>query len=249
VSKFIGSHTSFTCFETCPKQFYHRYIAKDAVFEDSPASRWGNLVHGAMEARLKRNEPLPEEMKKYEVYAAALGGKPLLIEEPLGVDLFRRPEKFWGEDVWFRGKPDVVVLDGRNPTAVIFDWKTGKRREDPAELETFAVLVNARYPLIEDFVGYYVWLASGEIGTKHKLDWRKRWHQITGLDALIRCALRNLSKSTDQTSPGSSITAVQALDIPATQSLLTAANAFPPRPNGLCKAWCNVMNCPHNGKR
>lgn len=25
-------------------------------------------------------------------------------------------------------------------------------------------------------------------------------------------------------------------------------NNFPPKPNGLCKAWCDVVKCPHNGR-
>lgn len=25
-------------------------------------------------------------------------------------------------------------------------------------------------------------------------------------------------------------------------------NDFPPKPNGLCKSWCDVMKCPHNGR-
>lgn len=25
-------------------------------------------------------------------------------------------------------------------------------------------------------------------------------------------------------------------------------NDFPPKPNGLCKSWCDVVKCPHNGR-
>ena len=25
-------------------------------------------------------------------------------------------------------------------------------------------------------------------------------------------------------------------------------NNFPPKPNGLCKSWCDVVKCPHNGR-
>lgn len=27
-----------------------------------------------------------------------------------------------------------------------------------------------------------------------------------------------------------------------------ANNSFPPKPSGLCKQWCDVMSCPHNGR-
>lgn len=26
-------------------------------------------------------------------------------------------------------------------------------------------------------------------------------------------------------------------------------NEFPPKPSGLCKQWCDVLSCPHNGRR
>lgn len=29
----------------------------------------------------------------------------------------------------------------------------------------------------------------------------------------------------------------------------TRERQFEPTPNGLCKAWCDVLSCPHNGKR
>ena len=45
---------------------------------------------------------------------------------------------FFAKDVWLRGKIDAIVI--RQPMAAIFDWKTGKKREDPGELELHAMI-------------------------------------------------------------------------------------------------------------
>lgn len=34
----------------------------------------------------------------------------------------------------------------------------------------------------------------------------------------------------------------------ATLATAYATDIFPPKPSGLCKAWCDVLSCPHNGK-
>lgn len=213
----VWSHTSLNCFGTCPKQFYHRYILKDVKFEESAASRRGNDVHAAMEARLKIKTPLPEDMP-YEQFAAALDERPLLVEEELGIRKDGDWATWWDAYVYGRGKPDVVIMPDAGDHAVILDWKTGKVREDPAELETFAVLINARYPLITQFTGYYVWLTTPvALGQKHTLDRKQKWTTI---------------QST-------------ATEISERQK----RNDFPATPNGLCKAWCSVLSCPHNGRR
>ena len=52
---------------------------------------------------------------------------------------------------------------------MIVDWKTGKVREDPTELQTFALLLNAQYPSVESITGAYVWLKDGTMGPLHQL--------------------------------------------------------------------------------
>ena len=108
-SHHVWSHSSLNCWQTCQRQFYHRYVAKDATFESSPQLERGNLVHDALKLRLTENKPLPEDMP-YERFAAALPDKGLLVECPMGMSRAGEERDWWSADVFGRGRPDAEVL-------------------------------------------------------------------------------------------------------------------------------------------
>lgn len=165
----IGSHTFVDTFARCPKQAFHRYVAKDQPFVESEEMRWGNLVHSAMEHRCgKEAKPLPETMQAYEKYALPIVGLPdLRVEYKIGIERNGVHTGFFNSAVWFRGKVDILSKQGN--TAFIVDWKTGKKREDPSELEEHALMVKCIWPEIETIKGCYVWLKTDEMGTIHDL--------------------------------------------------------------------------------
>jgi hypothetical protein len=67
-------------------------------------------------------------------------------------------------------------------TAVLLDWKTGKVREDPFELEVQAVLFQAHEPIVEHLYGQYVWLREGRRGKLHDVsDTKRTWARIQAL--------------------------------------------------------------------
>ena len=39
------SHTSMTCFETCPRQYEARYVTQEVKFEQGIEAAWGDKVH------------------------------------------------------------------------------------------------------------------------------------------------------------------------------------------------------------
>ena len=41
----IASHTFLDTFERCPKQAWHKYVAKDLPFVETEQMRWGTRVH------------------------------------------------------------------------------------------------------------------------------------------------------------------------------------------------------------
>lgn len=167
----IFAHTLLSKFELCPRQFEHLYILKDLPKEPpSQALKDGRDAHLAFETRLKNGTPLPDAWKGLEGYCASLQGWRPLIEVSLGITQAGEPSGFWDDRTWFRGKLDVAVLhplpgDMGNPVSgVILDWKTGKRREDPDELEIFGLLLKANFPLVKQVKGYYIWLKEGRVG-------------------------------------------------------------------------------------
>lgn len=151
---------SFTMLNTyrniCPHQAYRRYIKKDLPFVESEAMQFGNKVHSALELRVGGGKPLPQDMQQWERFAAPLAGAKAKAEQKLGITKEGVTCGFFDDNVWFRGKVDITVINGT--TAFLPDWKSGKPREDPFELETNAMLIKAKYPQLTKIVGCYIWL-------------------------------------------------------------------------------------------
>ena len=184
----VHSFTALTTFERCPKQFGHRYILKDLPREEpSPAMAEGNEVHDALEKRIK-GSPLPEKRQSLERYARVFDGAPVEAEMKVAVTRAGNATGFFADDAWFRGKIDVVVI--LPPRAFITDWKTGKKREDPDELEIFAVLLQAARPEVHEITGRYVWLKGGDVGKSHVLtDTATKWQQLKERTAQVERAV------------------------------------------------------------
>lgn len=161
----VYSFTFLNTWDICPSQAFHRYVAKTHPFVGTDASKWGNVVHDAMKLRLRHKTPLPKEVAKYEPFVMAIEPYVISVEEKVGIKRDGTPCGFFDEDVWLRGLADVVAA--RENSAMLPDWKTGKRREDPFELEIQAVLIQAKWPQFEKITGHYVWLQDGVVGKPH----------------------------------------------------------------------------------
>jgi hypothetical protein len=172
----VGSYTFYNNFENCPHKAWHMYVLKDLPRVESKEMKWGNDVHKALEERIRDATPLPETMAAAEPLAAMVHALKddctLLAEEKLGIDAQGRAVDFFADNVWFRGKMDVTVV--KDDGAWILDWKTGKPREEPMELETNALLVKARWPHLEKIEANYFWLQTGKSGLRYTCDGHSR---------------------------------------------------------------------------
>lgn len=210
------TYTFHRNYENCPRKAFHVNIAKDLPKEDSEQLRWGNQVHKAMEQRINNGTPLPESMAKYEPLVH-FGNYNVKAEVKLGIRENGLPCGMWGSDVWGRGVIDVLVAE--KPmlnTAFILDWKTGKRREEPKELEFHAVLLRATRPKLEKITGAYAWLQEMKLGQSHDL---------SDTDATLereRATRREIE-----------------------HAFKLGSDAFPPRQNPLC-GYCPVKSCEFN---
>lgn len=166
----VASYSFLNTWHTCPHQAARKYIIKDLGKEpESPEMSYGNLVHKAFENRLKTGQWGPgvseQLQKEFEPFAKPLDDKGVKPEQMLGITSEGYAVGFWDGSTWLRGKLDAPVVGGN--TALVFDWKTGKVREDPFELEIQALLLKARYTDLERVYGQYVWLKDGKLGEVH----------------------------------------------------------------------------------
>jgi hypothetical protein len=164
------SYTSTRDF-SCKRRYYHQHIARDVERESTPAMEYGWLVHKAMEERLKDGIPLPDNLEQFEPFALGIECRPeglkVDVERRLGMRRDLSACDFHDPGCWWCGVLDVVIR--RDSTALLYDWKTGKRREDPAELKIHAALLKAHHPELETIKGRYVWLREEMAGPVYDL--------------------------------------------------------------------------------
>jgi hypothetical protein len=178
----VGTYSILNAYKNCPEQMQRRYIAKDlGPFVETPEMAWGNKVHAAFEHRVGAKKPLPVEMQQWEQFAVPFDAHKVVVEQKLAVTSAGHPCDFWDKLVWFRGKADLVFLQGEK--AYLCDWKAGSSKyEDPFELATQAVLLHAKHPHLRKFVGNYIWLKENRVGQMHDLsDTRETWRTICRL--------------------------------------------------------------------
>lgn len=178
----VASHTMLEAFDNCPHKGFRMYIAKDLPRKaETDAMRWGKDVHKSMSMLITRGRVLPEAMRQFEPLAMPFVGKDCFTELPLAIDRAGKPCGFYDDTVFLRGYGDVVVLNQpQAPTvAALFDWKTGKKREDPAELRRHALMLHASYPTLQKMIGYYIWLQDCVVGKPHDVsDTHVTWAKL-----------------------------------------------------------------------
>ena len=162
------SYSSIKMYENCPKRYLHERINKDVVFEGSEATRYGERVHSDLENRLQNAVPLPEESKKHEELCVSLieltKDAELIAERPLCLNANHTPPTRRASDAWLRSILDVLII--KDESAIVIDWKTGKRRVDFTQLDIFALQVFKHYPHIKSVKSSLVWLKENKLDCK-----------------------------------------------------------------------------------
>lgn len=157
------SYSGLTSFETCARRHWHIKVAKDVVEDKHQATLWGTEVHSILEARAGEKTALPPELASYEPLVSMLESVPgeLVVEKQLAVTSDFRPTYWESDDAWCRGIIDIGVVSGT--TAVLLDWKTGKRKPDSDQLKLFAAMTFAHYPTVQECRTAFVWLKEGKV--------------------------------------------------------------------------------------
>ena len=138
---------------------------------------------------------LGREAERYEALCASIekiaANGVLTVEEEMTLNQSLKPTGWWDADAWLRSKIDVLVRNG--PDAIMFDWKTGKRRPDFDQLELFAVQVFKHYPEVQRLKATFVWLKEMKMDheTFTRLDMPAIWQRILGKITRIEGALEH----------------------------------------------------------
>lgn len=217
--KWAWSYSALTSFEQCPKRFYETKIAKNIVEPQTEATLWGNAVHKALEHRLSDGTPLPDKMQQYEPIAAKLANA--AVGKTLEVEQKLALNSSFEPTKFFA--KDVWVrsiadfIISKGETAFIGDHKTGKMVPDSSQLELSAAVVMHHKPWIKKVVNTFIWLKEGKVTTE-----KFAREDLPNIWAKFLPRVRRVEHALE-------------------------ANKFPPMPSGLCRKWCPVHTCEHNG--
>tara|TARA_R110000751_G_scaffold114157_1_gene213521 strand:- start:1297 stop:1968 length:672 start_codon:yes stop_codon:yes gene_type:complete len=216
------SYSAATTFEKCPKHYYHIYVAKDVKTDPNQKHfLYGNEVHKAAELYVRDGVPLPEKFNMFQSILDKVKQIPGVkyCEYKIGLTKDLKKTGFFGDDVWWRGVIDLLVVDEDKKLATIIDYKTGKSSQyaDTRQLSLMGVGVFKHFPEVETIKAALMFLVSKElIKEEYKVEkvdemfeeWGKMIHRIDN-----------------------------AYD----------SNVFNAVPNFGCR-WCPVASCAHNGK-
>lgn len=207
------SHSALSDFENCPKQFFHKRIAKDVVDPPNEAGLWGDYVHKSFEKYLRERTPLPENLSQYQDYLdrIAAGSGVMHVECKYAINRYLEPCDFFDPKVWCRAILDVLHIDGDE--ARVLDHKTGKMRPGSRQLKLSALMVFIHHPEVVRVKTGYFWLKERQL-TKEvfsRLQESELWEGFLPTLQAYRRAF--------------------------------ADEMFTPRPSGLCRGWCPVTGC------
>jgi len=208
VTELTHSYSSIKMFENCPLRYYEQRIKKSVVDPGGEASKHGEHIHKFIEDRLRSNQLLPDEMADIEPWVQSVerlaDGHELFIEHELTINKSMTPTGWWDADAWLRSKLDILITRG-DGKALVMDWKTGKRRTDPFQLQLFAAQVFTHFPDINEVKTTLVWIKDRALDSNV---YRRSAHAALWEDTLSRIAR------------------IEQAD---------AHNVWPAKPSGLCR--------------
>jgi hypothetical protein len=212
------SWTHYDEFNTCPRQFHAKRIAKSVVEPPSEHLAWGNYVHKQFELRQTNNkQPLPDDLKEHEPFMQkldSLAGQGF-AERKIGLSLSLKPCGFFDKDVWYRGAIDHLQLMPK--MAIVTDYKTGKPHSKFGQLKFNALHTFIAHPQVEAVKAQYYWTTS--LSTTDTLITRD---QMCGIWQEFMPNLRALMEA-------------------------YKTDFWPAKQNGLCRRHCPVTSCEFNG--
>lgn len=214
------SYSSLTSFETCAHKHYMEKVAKLVKRPEYKQAADGIALHSQAEQFIVDSKPF-EGIYAPKVMSVVNDMKKNVEDAVIGTEVKLCVTRDMQPCDWFAKNAHtrgvLDVLQISGDTADIKDWKTGKADPFSMQLRHNSMLVFIHNPQVQVVNTEYVWLKMG-YSTKAKV--RREFLEETW---------KNFEKRV--------IMMEKAL----------AANNWPKKKSGLCKNYCAVNTCEHNG--
>jgi hypothetical protein len=207
-------------FDQCPKKYYHLRVAKDVKEPETDAMLYGTLFHEAAELYIKDGTPIPPQ---FTFVKSTLDNLKKLegdkyCEFEMGLTENLEPCGFKDKDVWWRGIADLLVINGDE--ARCLDYKTGKSAKyaDTDQLELMALAIFKHFPQIKKVKAGLLFVVSK--------NFIKDSYNAENQDKMWLKWFTEYNR----------------------MKFSYEKNVWNPRPSGLCRKHCSVLECAHNGR-
>jgi hypothetical protein len=229
---FATSYTGMTEFMLCARKWAASKYFKTVKYIESTAMAEGNKCHKTAENYLLnaqgRNLPVdPAYLPKVQRYCDFFikSGAKILVEQEMCCTKDKKPCGWWDNKiVHIRGKGDVLMIKDRKLTYA--DWKHGKIKDDPFQIEVMVALADLHFGDEFDTAdGKLIFVKESDpkkalVGLQKqitKADIPEIWERIDSITDRMEIACRD--------------------------------EVFPCTLNFLCKGYCDDFTCPHNGRK
>lgn len=234
------SPTSVGTFGTCPRQYQAKYITKEIKFIPTEATERGTRWHSYLEHRMAEKVTLPKEVAHFEVVMQRMEKLKGEVKTEFQLAIASDFSPCEWKNRYIGGNIDLGFLDHERCSATLFDYKTGKVKDNvdfQFQLLVYAVLVMRNYPHIQRVRCAYLFLDHCEIsprGRDGKLGILYERKDLDDLENTIYQKIDRIRVATDK-------------------------DEWIPNPGGLCRPnpktinggnpWCQVKSCPFWNKR
>ena len=216
------SFSALKTFQSCPKKYYHLKVLKDVKETQSEIMLYGIDAHKAAELYIANNQELPgkyEFMRKQLDTLKALEGDKY-CEFKFGLTKEMQPCDFFAKDVWLRGAIDLLIVNTETGIARMIDYKFGKSKNaDMSQLQLMSLAVFKMFPDVQKVKAGLLFCAEDKM---MPIQYEQSNAPTMWMDWLPEVARLEAAYEN---------------------------NVWNPNPSGLCKSWCPVVSCVHNGKR
>lgn len=190
----IHSYSGIKDFQNCPRKYHQTRVLKLYRQGETEATRYGTEVHKAFEDFVRDGQPLPDAFRQFQEFVDPLVLIPgtRYCEHKLGVRADYSPCEFFAEDAWFRGIPDLLIVNSERGIAHVADYKTGKssRYADPAQLELLAAMIMSHFPEVNRVRGALLFVVARAV-----LKYEYTRDQLPAIWASWTGHARNISKA------------------------------------------------------
>lgn len=162
------SFSALQTFENCKYKYFRTKVSKDVKEVYSDERKNGISFHAAAEEFMKSGGKVMDIA--YVQHKATLEGLLSIArtcehkeyEKDLAIKNDWTPTEFSYKSglMWTAAKPDVLFVKGK--TALLFDYKLGKVRNDTDQLKLYASIVFSHYPEVTAIKSTYLFLAHNK---------------------------------------------------------------------------------------